>query len=85
MYAVIVNKIDKWVWICIGLVLFEGIVLAINKLKCPLTLVAEKYTDAKNDNFDIYLPNRLAKYNKIIYAIIFVISVLILIFRLLYI
>ncbi|MDR3652294.1 MAG: hypothetical protein P4L34_04905 [Paludibacter sp.] len=83
LYAVIVNKIDMWVWICVGFVLFEGLVLAINKLKCPLTLVAEKYTAAKKDNFDIYLPNWLAKYNKIIYTLIFAISVLILIFRLL--
>lgn len=83
LYAVIVNKIDKWVWICVGLVLFEVTVLCVNKLKCPLTLVAENYSDSKKDNFDIYLPNWLAKYNKIIYTIIFVISVLILIYRLL--
>ena len=83
LYAVIGNKIDKWVWICVGLVLFEIIVLSVNKLKCPLTLVAEKYSDSKKDNFDIYLPNRLAKYNEIIYTIIFVISVLNLIYRLL--
>ncbi len=83
LYAVIVNKIDKWVWICLGLVIFEGIVLAINKLRCPLTLVAEKYSDSKKDNFDIYIPNWLAKYNKTIYTIIFIIAVLILIYRLL--
>ena len=82
LYAVIVNKIDKWVWICVGLVLFEGIVLFINKSKCPLTLIAEKYSDLKKDNFDIYLPNWLAKFNKIIYTSFFVISVLILIYRL---
>ena len=83
LYAVIVNQIDKWVWICFGLVILEGIVLAINNLRCPLTIVAEKYSDSEEDNFDIYLPNWLAKYNKTIYTLIFVISVLILIYRLL--
>jgi hypothetical protein len=83
LYAVIQNKIDKWVWICIGLVCFEGMTLAINKLSCPLTLVAKKYSDSGKDNFDIYLPNWLAKYNKIIYTTIFVASLLILGFRLL--
>jgi len=83
LYAVIVNQIDKWVWICVGLVILEGKVLAINKLRCPLTIVAEKYSDSEEDNFDIYLPNWLAKYNKTIYTLIFVISVLILIYRLL--
>jgi hypothetical protein len=83
LYAVIANKIDKWVWICVGLVIFEGIVLTINKLRCPLTLVAEKYSVSKKDNFDIYIPNWLAKYNKAIYTLIFIIAVLILIYRLL--
>jgi len=83
LYAVMANKIDRWVWICVGLVIVEGIVLSINKLMCPLTLVAEKYSDSKKDNFDIYLPNWLAKYNKTIYTIIFIIAVLILVHRLL--
>ena len=30
LYAVIANRINKWVWICNGLVVFEGIVLAIS-------------------------------------------------------
>ena len=29
LYAVITYRIDKWVWICIGLVLLEGLVLLI--------------------------------------------------------
>lgn len=82
LYAVIVNKIDKWVWICIGLVVIEGIVLLIFKNICPVTLIAKKYSDSTKDNFDIYLPNWLAKYNKQIYTSLFVIAVLILICRL---
>lgn len=83
LYAVIVNKIDIWVWVCIGLVCFEGIVLAIYRMKCPLTLIAEKYSDSTKENFDIYLPNWLAKYNKEIYTSIFSFSILILFYRLL--
>ena len=83
LYAVIINRIDKWVWICIGLVICEGIVLVINKLRCPLTLAAEKYSEFKKDNFDIYLPNWLAKYNKIIYTTIFVVTNFLLLYRLL--
>ncbi len=82
LYAVITNRINKWVWICNGLVVFEGIVLAINKLKCPLTLVAENYSESRKDNFDIYLPNWLAKYNKIIYTSIFVLTNLLLFYKL---
>lgn len=82
LYAVIVDKIDKWVWIGIGLVLMEGILLLIFKSVCPVTLIARKYSNSDKHNFDIYLPNWLAKYNKEIYTTIFLISITILILRL---
>ncbi|TYA58055.1 hypothetical protein [Formosa maritima] len=84
LYAVIQNKIDKWVWICIGLVILEGIILFIFKRLCPITIIARKYSNSTKDNFDIYLPNWLAKYNKQIYTSIFIVAIIILISRLIY-
>lgn len=81
-YAVIVNRINKWVWIGIGLILLEGLVLFIFRGNCPLTLVARNYSDSTKNNFDIFLPNWLAKYNKLIYTIIFSMIICMLIFRL---
>jgi hypothetical protein len=82
LYAVIVNKIDKWVWICICLIFLEIMILTIFKSICPITLLARKYSNSTNDNFDIYLPNWLAKYNKLIYTVIVIIAIGILIYRL---
>ncbi|MGB4847170.1 MAG: hypothetical protein WBP41_04590 [Saprospiraceae bacterium] len=82
LYAVIVDKINKWVWICIGLITLECLVLLVFKRMCPVTLIARKYSDSAMDNFDIYLPNWLAKYNKLIYTIIGGIALVILFFRL---
>jgi hypothetical protein len=82
-YAVIVNKIDKYVWIGIAFILGEGIVLVIFKKMCPLTIMARKYSDSDKDNFDIYLPNWLAKYNKLIYTTFFVIILLGIVYRVL--
>lgn len=82
-HAVISGKIDHWVWIAIGVILPEGVVLLIFKRSCPITLIARKYSDSAKDNFDIFLPNWLAKYNKLIYTILFVIVLILLIFRLL--
>ena len=82
LYAVIINKIDHWVWICVSLVIIEGIVLFMFKMFCPLTIIARNYSNSTKDNFDIFLPNWLAKYNKIIYTSIFLIAVGILIYRL---
>ena len=81
LYAVLINKVDVWVWICIGLVLLEGIVLLLFNMFCPLTLLARKYSNSSKENFDIFLPNWLAKYNKLIYTSIFVFTILLLIYR----
>lgn len=82
LYAVIVKKIDIWMWACLGLILLEGFILLIFKSMCPITLIARKYSDSQKDNFDIYLPNWLAKYNKLIYSTIVVFAVFILLFQL---
>lgn len=81
LYAVIAGKIDKWIWIGLGAFLFEAIVLLIFKMKCPLTIIARRYSDSDKDNFDIYIPNWLAKHNKMIYFSILVIIIIILIYR----
>jgi len=81
-YAVIVNKIDKWIWIGLGCFLLEGIVLLIFKMFCPLTILARKYSDSTKNNFDIYLPEWLARYNKLIYTSFLGLIILLLIYRL---
>jgi len=37
----------------------------------PLTLIAGNYSNSQKDNFDIFLPNWLAKHNKLIFTTIF--------------
>ncbi len=82
-YAVIVNRIDKYVWIGIGLIISEGIVLLIFKKMCPLTILARKYSESTKDNFDIYLPNWLARHNKRIYTTFFIMIVCGILYRIL--
>ena len=82
LYAVIADKIDKWVWICIGCILLEGIVLIVFKRICPVTLMARKYSSSTKDNFDIFLPAWIARYNQLIYSVIVSISIIILLYRL---
>ena len=82
LWAVISNRIDRWVWTCLGIILGEGLLLLLFKNICPVTLMAKKFSSSDEANFDIYLPNWLAKYNKTIYTIIVFIAVLILIYQL---
>ncbi len=58
----------------IAVVSVEVLVLAVNGMVCPLTKVARRYTDARHDNFDIYLPLWLARYNKHIFGTLFAAS-----------
>ena len=83
LYAVTTNRIDHWVWICIGLVMLEIITLLVFNWFCPLTVWARKYSNSARHNFDIYLPEWLAKHNKLIYGVMFSLSLLILLVRLL--
>ena len=82
LYAVLADKIDKWLWIGLGLVILEGLTLLLFKFFCPLTIIARRYSDSTRDNFDIYLPSWLARYTKLIYTSIVGVIVLILIYRL---
>jgi hypothetical protein len=83
LYAVLINKIDKWIWIGLSLIFLEGVVLLIFKNICPVTLVARKYSSSDRDNFDIYLPEWLARYNKQVYSSIVALIIIILLVRLL--
>jgi hypothetical protein len=68
-------------WILSCIVLAECAVLVANKGRCPLTDVAARYTKNRADNFDIYLPSWLARYNKQIFGTVFVAGEVYLILR----
>ena len=57
--------------LCIGIVTVEVVVIVVNGWRCPLTAVAARYTDDRRPNFDIYLPEWLARYNKEIFGSLF--------------
>jgi len=40
------------------------VVLWLNQWSCPLTAVAARHADDRRANFDIYLPEWLARYKK---------------------
>jgi hypothetical protein len=46
-------------------------VLLLNRMRCPLTTVAARYTDDRTDNFDIFLPRWLARHNQFIFGTLF--------------
>lgn len=65
------RKEFQWAAILTGIVLAECLILALNRGRCPLTDVAGRYTEPNADNFDIYLPEWLARHNKTIFGTLF--------------
>lgn len=59
-------------FLLIGIVLIEVVVLLANRWRCPLTDVARRYSAETRDNFDIYLPEWLARHNKTIFGTLLV-------------
>ena len=60
----------------IGIVGLEVMVLIANRLRCPLTSIAARYTQDRRANFDIYLPIWVARYNKHIFGPLFAAGIL---------
>ena len=59
-------------WGLVGGVFLEIVVLVANRMRCPLTDVAGRYTSNRQDNFDIYLPLWLARHNKEVFGGLYV-------------
>lgn len=79
LWSGLTGNVSAYSWIAVALVVGEGLVLLMFKGRCPLTILARKYSDSEKDNFDIYLPNWLAKYNKVIFGILFAVGVVLII------
>ena len=83
IFAVCIFAIPVFAWrgefraavILIGLVFLELLVLLVNRWRCPLTNVAARYTEDRRDNFDIYLPEWIARHNKTIFGTIYVVGI----------
>ena len=71
----------SWVLILTAIVVFGCAVLAANRGRCPLTGWAARFTTDRAANFDIYLPNWLARNNKAIFGGLFVVNELIVLWR----
>ena len=66
-----------WAAILTAVILAECFVLALNRGRCPLTDLAGRFTSQQADNFDIYLPLWVARYNKTIFGTRFILNELI--------
>ena len=64
-----------------GVVAIEVAILVVNRMRCPLTPVAARYTADRRPNFDIYLPEWLARHNKEIFGALYALGLAFLLVR----
>ena len=67
--------------LCAGIVTVAVVVLAANAWRCPLTSVAARFTADRRANFDIWLPEWLARHNQAIFGVLYVAGVALLLVR----
>ena len=72
-FMAMMGRFDWAFWLTL-IVVFECLVLAINKGRCPLTDLAARFTPLREPNFDIYLPVWLAKNNKTLFGSLFLLN-----------
>lgn len=81
LYSGITGRITIYSWWAVAAIIIEGLVLLLFKGSCPLTVMARKYSTSSKYNFDIFLPEWLAQYNKQIFTTLFVIGVVLMVMR----
>ncbi|WP_236943312.1 hypothetical protein [Hymenobacter sp. PAMC 26628] len=82
LYSGLADRLTTYTWVAIGLVVGEGLVLARFDRHCPLTVLARQYSDSRKDNFDIFLPNGLARHNKLIFTWLYAVGIGLVAYRL---
>ena len=80
-YAGITGHITVLTWIAISLVFLEGAVLLLSGGTCPLTHWARRYSDSTRHNFDIFLPEFIARYNQHIFTSLFLLGMALVLWR----
>jgi hypothetical protein len=59
-YATVAQTYGIWLYLSVGALLIEVIVVTWNRGNCPFTLLSKKYGDTKAF-FELFLPKRVAK------------------------
>jgi hypothetical protein len=76
-YLSLVGRFDWWFYSCVALLSAEIMVIVVNRWHCPLTDVMAKYTTERKANFDIYLPEWLARNNVKIFSVLIILEIMI--------
>ena len=80
-YLAFVGRFNFWFFISIALIGGEIVVILVNGWHCPLTDIMGRYTAERRPNFDIYLPEWLAKHNIRIFSILIALEIIVVVYH----
>ena len=83
LYSGVTGRITRLTWVAVGLILVETAALALSGWRCPLTILAERKGALHGSVTDIFLPRRIAGMTFPLCGSMFVISLLLIAWRLL--
>src|SRR3989304_5866388 len=74
LYGAIARRYDWTLAVAVGFILLEGLALAVNRFRCPLTTLAERWGSDHGAITDIFLPGWLARTPFKISTIVFIVE-----------
>jgi hypothetical protein len=74
LYCAIARRYDWTLLAAVGFILFEGLALAVNRFRCPLTTLAERWGAEHGAVTDIFLPAWLARNTFKISTVVFIVE-----------
>src|SRR5512141_2829413 len=83
VYEAVVGRITYFTWIALAVFLAEGVVLATNNGRCPLTKYAERLGSTHGQITDFFFPKWFADRVFLVYSGLFAVSLVFLVIRLL--
>jgi len=74
LYAAIVGRYDGWLIAAMAVVMFDGASIALNRGRCPLTILAEHYGAKDGAVTHLVMPRRAARYVFKFFTVVFIIE-----------
>jgi len=73
-YCAVVGRYDWTLLVALSAIVFEGLVLLINRGRCPFTNLAEKYGDKHGAVTDLFFPMWCARHTFSVSTTLFIIE-----------
>ena len=76
LYCAITSRYDGTLLLAVGIIILEGLSLAFNHWRCPLTTLAEKYGAENGAVTHLFMPKLCARYVFKFSAVLFAIEII---------